>query len=488
MRIRLSTDRLERRAKMNRNFPLRIVEGFYGEPWSLSDRLSMIDFLGKYRFNTYIYAPKDDPYHRSKWRIKYPTDLSGKIKLIIDRCHENNVQFVFTVSPGLSISYVSNSDKRQLLQKLNFAIELGCNWLGIMLDDIGTSLVKPEDRETFHGLAEAHCFLLNSVKDELGRDIRLTFCPTYYANDYLGKKVSKNDYLETIGEKLQKDIDVMWTGRHVVSTTITADDAKSFSRVIKRDPFLWDNYPTNDYYRDQNRKNRREIRLHFGAFRGRDESITRLLSGYVSNPMNQAEASKIPLLTLSDMIKYPRSYSPDRSFEKAMRKLYGKDRAFQEIKLVARASKASPLDTGEADDIRAIVSGIIAKGSNKSKKVLKAKLESYADVQTKLENKIQNRNLLTEIRPLLVKLTKLGALGMLCLEYIDLGSNGREKIRNDLTSKIRKAANAVGADGTQVLGEIRFERKSDPDNDMGLPHTRAESPVMQLYEYTLAKK
>ncbi len=40
------------------------IEGFYGPPWSHEDRLSQLEFYGDNKLNTYIYAPKDDPYHR----------------------------------------------------------------------------------------------------------------------------------------------------------------------------------------------------------------------------------------------------------------------------------------------------------------------------------------------------------------------------------------------------------------------------------------
>ena len=46
-----------------------VVEGFYGTPWSHEARLSQLDFYGRNKMNTYIYGPKDDPYHRTPhWR------------------------------------------------------------------------------------------------------------------------------------------------------------------------------------------------------------------------------------------------------------------------------------------------------------------------------------------------------------------------------------------------------------------------------------
>ena len=56
----------------------------------------------------------------------------------------------------------------------------------------------------------------------------LLFVPTYYANDYLGKKVENNEYLKEIGAELDPSIDVLWTGKFVVSPTITVEDAQKF--------------------------------------------------------------------------------------------------------------------------------------------------------------------------------------------------------------------------------------------------------------------
>ncbi|WP_304407844.1 beta-N-acetylglucosaminidase domain-containing protein, partial [Bacteroides acidifaciens] len=50
-----------------------VVEGFYGTPWSHQARLRQLKFYGENKMNTYIYGPKDDPYHSApNWRLPYP--------------------------------------------------------------------------------------------------------------------------------------------------------------------------------------------------------------------------------------------------------------------------------------------------------------------------------------------------------------------------------------------------------------------------------
>ena len=58
-----------------------VVEGFYGTPWSHEVRLSLIDFYGKCKLNTYLYGPKDDHFHSCpNWRKPYPAVEAKQIK------------------------------------------------------------------------------------------------------------------------------------------------------------------------------------------------------------------------------------------------------------------------------------------------------------------------------------------------------------------------------------------------------------------------
>lgn len=72
--------------------PLRgTIEGFYGQPWSHEDRLSQIEFYGQNKMNTYVYAPKDDPYHLTKWREPYPEDRFNQLEELVQKSKQNHV-------------------------------------------------------------------------------------------------------------------------------------------------------------------------------------------------------------------------------------------------------------------------------------------------------------------------------------------------------------------------------------------------------------
>lgn len=55
--------------------------------------------------NTYIYAPKDDPYHRENWRDEYLESEMKRMNELIETSNENKVDFVFAISPGIDIRF-----------------------------------------------------------------------------------------------------------------------------------------------------------------------------------------------------------------------------------------------------------------------------------------------------------------------------------------------------------------------------------------------
>ena len=81
-----------------------VVEGFYGTPWSHNARLRQLQFYGENKMNTYIYGPKDDPYHSSpNWRLPYPEKEAKQLQELVKVAQENEVDFVWAIHPGQDI-------------------------------------------------------------------------------------------------------------------------------------------------------------------------------------------------------------------------------------------------------------------------------------------------------------------------------------------------------------------------------------------------
>ncbi len=293
-----------------------VVEGFFGKPWSRAARLRTIEFMDAAGLQSYIYAPKDDIYHRMNWTTPYPPAEWRRVSEVIRACKKHRVKFIWAVSPGMTMHYCRDADFELLAEKFLRPVPDGVSSFCLFLDDIPPELVHEDDREAFSSLGEAHAHVCNRLFERLSAKIagaRLWMCPTDYAT------VSPTPYLVTIGKLLRPEVGVFWTGPKVVSPSITVDDAKTFAKIIRRKPLLWDNYPVNDYNRHK---------LNMGPLRGRDPELPSMLAGYFTNPMNEASASMIPMLTIADYLYDPAGYDPDESEISAIKSLAGKkDRA-----------------------------------------------------------------------------------------------------------------------------------------------------------------
>jgi len=63
--------------------------------------------------------------------------------------------------------------------------------------------------------------------------------------------------------------------------------------------------------------------LHIGPYRGRSADLDEVARGVLVNPMELAEASKIPVATIADYLADPRGYDPEASFARAIRDVAG---------------------------------------------------------------------------------------------------------------------------------------------------------------------
>jgi len=297
------------------SFPVRgVVEGFYGTPWSHQDRLDILRFEGAHGMNSYYYAPKDDPYHREHWRDPYPPDRLAQLGELVQAARANFVDFCFAVSPGLSMVYSSEADFTKLTEKLDTVGKLGLSCYALFLDDVPEELQNPADKARFKSLAEAHAYIINKLYDHvvaLSPENHLTVTPTTYTNGF-----GSRDYIRDLGAAVDPHVDLVWTGTEVVSPTITVEQTRDWSELTRRPPLIWDNYPVNDYSR---------WRPFLGPLVGRDANLNLAVRGLVSNPMNEAHASMIPLATIAEYLWNPSAYNPADAERRALVDQYGQD-------------------------------------------------------------------------------------------------------------------------------------------------------------------
>ncbi len=346
-----------------------IVEGFYGPMWDWIDRITMVEFMGRIELDTYIYGPKWDPYHRQWWRSPYPQNFVESFSMFVDAAKRYGVEVCFALSPGLDIDYSSPHDIALLVRKFEYFMELGIECIALFLDDIPPVLRG----KGFRSLAEAQAALVNHVYREL-RPRTMVFCPTFYYDVV-------EDYMKQIGSLLDPEIHIMWTGPRVCSHRIDCSDLERITNVFGRKPFIWDNYPVNDYFTC-----RGIVRLHIGPIRNRCPELAKLVSGYTANPANQVEVSKIVLFTVAQMLRN-HSYDPDKALRDAVAYIVNKS-ARHWFERFVEFNKASFLNLEEETIDR-----------NNADEVL--------EIAKNLRETLRNLRLLKEIEPVLNKMESI---------------------------------------------------------------------------------
>ncbi len=288
------------------------IEGFYGKTWAHEKRLSVMELMAENGMNTYYYAPKDDVYHREKWDVLYPEKELSEIKELIDFASSNYLDFNWCVGPGLSYCYTSDTDFNKLTNKFLQLYNVGVKNFGLLLDDILWEFQYESDSEKYESIVYAHIDLVNKVYDALKKideNIHLTVCPTQYSGD------GKAFYISKFGSSIPSDVSLFWTGAEICSRVLTCREADELFMSSCHKPLYWDNFPVNDCEMFQE--------MHLGGLEGRDKELYLHSEGLISNVMEYAECSKIPLLTVCDYLWNPIAYDKEKSLKNAQKTVLG---------------------------------------------------------------------------------------------------------------------------------------------------------------------
>ncbi len=288
-----------------------VIEGYYGRPWTVLQRERLIGLLGDWNLDTFLCSPKDQPDHRIYWKEPLSESALAKLKNLVDVGKSVGVDVGTSLSPGLTLEYSNVDHLESQLLRLTQLNEIGCQLVGIFLDDIPGELQSEQDLKSFTSIVEAQLYFINTLCERArsgGVTMDFIICPTQYCG------IGTEDYISTFGTGLDVAVDLMWTGRQICSTTLTFSDAEIFEENTDHQPFYWDNYPVNDVAMT--------YQLHIGPLRGREAAMTTNMSGYLANPMELFESSLIPLQTMAEFFADPGSYDPDGAWDTAVSRMF----------------------------------------------------------------------------------------------------------------------------------------------------------------------
>lgn len=248
------------------------------------------------------------------WYRPFSPKTKHSFATIIRTCRRYGIEFCFSMNPNLKsdrpFDYSKPEDLEALWQHYTWAQGLGVKWFNISLDDITRKID-----------AAGQASLVNNIFQRLRASdpaAQFVFCPTWYAgtgasgvesNTTLGNGDTPGvRYTRTLAAKLHPEVFLFWTGPQVCSLTIEAGDAKLYKDLCGHRVLLWDNYPVNDH----------NPTLHLGPVTGRSWDLCNVVDGFMSNPMYESQANRIPLLTIADYLRNPRSYDPIRSIRQSI--------------------------------------------------------------------------------------------------------------------------------------------------------------------------
>ncbi|RXJ49926.1 beta-N-acetylglucosaminidase [Gelidibacter gilvus] len=418
-----------------------VVEGFYGTPWSFDHRIRQIDFYGQNKLNTYIYGPKDDPYHSSpNWRKPYPEDEATQLKKLIDRAAQNHVDFVWAIHPGKDIQW-NDEDRTALLHKFELMYDLGIRSYAVFFDDISGEGTNPKQQaDLLNYLHKAFVKVKDDVKP-------LIMCPTEYNK---GWSKPEGGYLETLGKELEPSIRIMWTGNTVVSD-IDQETMDWINSKIQRKAFIWWNFPVSDYVRNH---------LLLGPTYGNAKDIADDVSGFVANPMEHAEASKIAIYGVADYAWNMTAYQSEKNWLEALKVVMPE--SYKALEIFARHNS----DLGPnghkyrrdesvsfAPKATVFLQKLEANQQIDNLEAIQNEFQSMVEASYILLNSTDNPVLLDEIRPWVKQFQLLGQSGLAMLHMY-------KALEDKQTERFERSYQALKAMKAQMYAIDRTENQN----------------------------
>ncbi|WP_343672535.1 beta-N-acetylglucosaminidase domain-containing protein [Chitinophaga sp.] len=441
------------------------IEGFYGAPWSMTDRAKHLHFLATVKANTYVYSPKDDPYARDRWREAYSPAILKELSTLVTTARQNHINFVYAISPGPSVCFSNPADRQALERKFSALRSIGVHSFYVALDDIeytkwncalDSTTFGPSSAEAA-GIAQAQ--LLNAIQADLNTvdpaAPPLIMVPTEYYD------AKESPYKAALRKNLNPKIVVQWTGTDVVPPAISIPDARAATKAFGRKTLLWDNYPVNDYAQTTGR-------LLLAPYVRREAGLSAELTGILSNPMNQEAPSRVAVTGVAAFGWNDKAYDAVRTWHAAARELAGGDERTTEALLtffdtqhMAPTFGSQPWQE-QAPRLKAVLDGVreaIANGDDATRHQAIADLVLYADRFAGAPDIIRAGTVDTafaqESRPWLDAMQLWGRALQLTVAGLDAADKGSIAAGRYFASAKRLAAAAAAI--RTIPGATRFE-------------------------------
>ena len=412
------------------------IEGFYGPPYSFSQRLDLLRVLPEAGLNTYVYAPKLDPYHRNRWRDPYPPEWLEHFHELASTADDLGLRFVFALSPGAGFD-PDAGDQAVVEAKLATLLDRGVRHFCLFFDDLAPGGRAAEPAVQVALITDTLAFL--RARD---RDTSLCFISHYYAGTAAELRADRSPFdgmftapasaAYAAYAAIPRDVPILWTGPRVFGRLTVADTA-DYRAFTGRPVVIWDNFPVNDIVLSRE--------LFLSPYRDREAGLTRVADGVLLNLMLQPEASKIALHTAGRFFATGARYDPEAALGPALAAVAGSDAGGRALARLAEQFHSHPLigHVQESPRLAARTAAFLATRSADDAAALRALFAEFAPIEDDLARAVPNQALVAELAEAAHKLSLLAEAGLLALDLLDQQARGEPADDAQLCATLRAA-------------------------------------------------
>ena len=392
-----------------------LVEGYYGYPYSLSVKKSLMRFMMRLKMNTYMYGAKSDLYHSAKWEEPYPKTLTktdieygrmsqDMVKDLSKTSQATKVNFIWAIHPGNDFVGQPNVVTR-IMKKFSSMYDLGVRQFAIFVDDVGVPHSEADcktNADHLRAVQNAIDAKWNKAGSAPEARVRpLHFVPQVYTLSWVGEADRKRFFKAL--SAVPSDITIYTTGWGVW-TVPNSRDLATMNTELGRPVAWWWNYPCNDnadeqIYTSDMYTNFMEMRAVDNNARLQKELKNGL--GVVSNPMQQGMVSRIALFSVADYAWNNAKFDNMTSWKKAFKYAFPENTALRE----AYQALSSYLRWNDSEDMAKAVQQY-KNGNRAPFEKLLAQLQQNIEVvaQCKTSANEDEQLLYKEIEPWVLKL------------------------------------------------------------------------------------
>lgn len=324
------------------DYPSNKRREFVANP-TAEDISSLLDFALKNKFETIVIASRQHPWF--ELTEEYLSILK-EIKNWKDKFGGPRIMQSHNIYEGPDILISNDDDVKKLKEVIKVSYEHGIEKLMILSDDTppfkfgeGYILTNEIDKKTFPHFEAANTYLMNELVQwfkEEDYEIETYYVPAFYTYEdmhhgdvelFIDTPWEEGAFepfyrdLKYIGENMNEEVFIIWTGPYVRSRKITTEDIKDWTANLSgRVPFLWD----NTIYSHHSFTSTPLLTAWFNKF---PENFAEITSGngmFVNGDVN-LEESIIAAITTNDYLWSPEIYDPKKSLKTAIAGEYGSE-------------------------------------------------------------------------------------------------------------------------------------------------------------------